>query len=81
MGRISLGKFKPLQNKLRFLSAYDSIGSLICQELLAGMNVPVEVGGQAEPRTAEYYKKRSCADMVEFAARIIENYLYEQGKL
>ena len=56
-------------------------GSLICAELLSGMKVPVEVGGAAEMRTAEYYKKRSCADMVALAAQIVEEYLQEQGIL
>ena len=56
-------------------------GSLICSELLSGMKVPVEVGGIAEARTAEYYKKRSCADMVALAAQIVEDYLIEQGIL
>ena len=56
-------------------------GSLICAELLNGMKVPVEVGGVAEHRTAEYYKKRSCADMVALAAQIVEEYLQEQGIL
>lgn len=60
---------------LQFKEEY---GSLICQELLSGMHLPVEVGGEAEPRTQEYYKKRSCADMVAFAAQIVENYLKEQ---
>ena len=50
-------------------------GSLICEELLKGMKLPVQVGGEAEARTEEYYKKRSCADMVGFAAEILENYL------
>ena len=56
-------------------------GSLICSELLSGMKVPVEVGGVAETRTTEYYKKRSCADMVALAAQIVEEYLQEQGIL
>ena len=56
-------------------------GSLICAELLSGMKVPVEVGGVAETRTTEYYKKRSCADMVALAAQIVEEYLQEQGVL
>ncbi|MBE7085334.1 MAG: C_GCAxxG_C_C family protein [Clostridiales bacterium] len=55
--------------------------SLICAELLAGMKVPVEIGGEAEKRTAEYYKKRSCADMVYLATEILENYLRVNGKL
>ena len=54
-------------------------GSLICSELLSGMKVPVEVGGVAEARTAEYYKKRSCADMVALAAQIVDEYLQEKG--
>lgn len=63
---------------LKFKQEY---GSLICQELLTGMNVPVQVGGEAEPRTEAYYKKRSCADMVAFTAEILETYLKEKGKL
>ena len=56
----------------------DKCGSLICEELLANMKVAVEVGGEAEPRTKEYYQKRSCADMVAFTAGILEEYLREQ---
>ena len=56
-------------------------GSLICAELLSGMNVPVQVGGVAEARTSEYYRKRSCADIVALAAQIIEEYLQEKGIL
>ena len=55
-------------------------GSLICGELLANMKVPVEVGGAAEARTKEYYKKRSCAEMVYLAADILERYLTEKNK-
>ena len=54
-------------------------GSLICAELLSGVNVPVEVGGVAEARTQEYYKKRPCGDMVALAAKILEEYLQEKG--
>ena len=56
-------------------------GSLICAELLSGMKVPVEIGGVAETRTSEYYKKRSCGDMVALAAQILEEYLQEKGVL
>ena len=56
-------------------------GSLICAELLSGMKVPVEIGGVAETRTSEYYKKRSCGDMVALAAQILEEYLQEKGIL
>ena len=56
-------------------------GSLLCAELLAGMKVPVEVGGNAEERTPKYYQKRACGDMVALAAQITEEYLREQNKL
>jgi C_GCAxxG_C_C family probable redox protein len=53
-------------------------GSLICADLLSGMKVPVEIGGEAEPRTAEYYKKRSCGNIVYRTAEILEEYLKEK---
>lgn len=59
----------------------EEYGSLICAELLASAKVPVVVGGEAEPRTEEYYKKRSCGDMVGQAAKILEEYLVEQKML
>ncbi len=58
----------------------EEYGSLICGELLSG-KVPVEVGGAAGERTQEYYKKRPCADMVAFAAEILEEYLSKRGVL
>lgn len=54
-------------------------GSLICGELLQGIKIPVEVGGVAEERTREYYKKRPCGELVYCAADILEKYLQEQG--
>ena len=53
----------------------EQTGSLVCGELLAAMKVPVEIGGEAEKRTTEYYKKRSCADMVASAVEILEERL------
>ncbi len=61
----------------RFKAEY---GSLICAELLSG-KVPVEVGGEAAPRTQAYYQKRPCAEMVGKAAQIVEEYLREIGRL
>ena len=59
----------------------EECGSLICAELLAGVRVPVEVGGEAEARTEAYYKKRPCGDIVQLAAQILEEYLIEKGIL
>ncbi len=56
-------------------------GSLICGDLLKGMKVPVQIGGEAEARTKEYYQKRSCADMVALAAEILEEYMVKKGIL
>ncbi len=50
-------------------------GSLLCGELLERMKLPVQVGGEAEQRTQEYYKKRSCADIVGSVAKILEEYV------
>jgi len=58
----------------------EELGSIICAELLAS-RVPVEVGGVAEARTQEYYKKRPCAEIVALVAEILENYLQTEGKL
>ena len=53
----------------------DENGSLICKDLLTGANLQVSVGGEAEKRTEEYYKKRPCAEIVYSAAKILEEYL------
>ena len=63
------------------LQFQEECGSLICADLLKAMEVPVEVGGAPEARTSEYYKKRSCGEIVETAARIVEDYCKEQGVL
>ena len=51
--------------------------SIICRELLgsgAGKDNP-----EPEKRTAEYYQKRPCADLVGMAAEIMEKYIVEQN--
>ena len=50
-------------------------GSLVCAELL-GLKKP-EGSPEASERTAQYYKKRPCAKMVETAARLFARYLEE----
>ena len=50
-------------------------GSIICKELL-GLAKP-EGSPVASERTKEYYKKRPCADLVEMAADMMEEYLAE----
>ena len=46
-------------------------GSIICRELLGDRS---QVTATPEPRTAEYYKKRPCAELVQMAAQILDDY-------
>jgi len=45
-------------------------GSIICRELLAGINS--DTSPVPEARTEAYYKKRPCADLAYIAAKILE---------
>ena len=56
-------------------------GSIICRELLTGAGLSGESGGEAEARTAEYYKKRPCPDLVALAAEVLAEMLCEKGGL
>ena len=44
-------------------------GSIVCRELLSG--IAATQGGVAEMRSAEYYKKRPCVELVKLAARLL----------
>ncbi len=48
-------------------------GSIICRELL-GLNVKHDTP-EASPRTAEYYKKRPCKEIIGCAAEILDEYI------
>ena len=88
-GMIEAVSTPDVQNKKEVYSAVQKLcgqfsaenGSLICADLLSGQNLSVTVGGVAEPRTDEYYKKRPCAELVYHAAQILEEYLHEKGIL
>ncbi len=54
-------------------------GSIVCRELLAG--VSHTDGGAPEQRSAEYYKKRPCPDQIEYAARILHEFLELHGDI
>ena len=51
-------------------------GSIVCRELLAG--VETTEGGDPEQRTAEYYEKRPCPNLVALAANVLDEYLREK---
>lgn len=50
-------------------------GSVICADLL-GAAMPKDNSAQPEARTAEYYKRRPCADKIYDCALIVEKYLF-----
>lgn len=50
-------------------------GSIICRDILEE-SAP---GGDPEPRTESYYKKRPCAEYVGMCARITEEYINMKG--
>ena len=52
--------------------------SIVCKELL-GLSKP-ESSSVPEERTAEYYKKRPCVQIVEDAAKATEKILFGEGK-
>lgn len=52
-------------------------GSIVCRELLAG--VGATVGGAADARTPEYYRKRPCAELAALSARIVVETLQESA--
>lgn len=57
-------------------------GSIVCRELL-GLGTSGADQPTPEPRTAEYYKKRPCGQLVMLAAAILDSYMeehpYEKG--
>lgn len=54
----------------------DENGSVICHELL-GLGKESEKSPKPDSRTAEYYKKRPCVELVECAAAILEDIIKE----
>ena len=50
-------------------------GSIVCRELL-GLSVKEEAP-VPEARTAEYYKKRPCKELIGMAAEILDEYISE----
>lgn len=51
----------------------EKTGSIICRELL--QETAAVPGSEPEARTAEYYRKRPCPQIVRQAAEILENVL------
>ena len=56
-------------------------GSIVCREILQNAGLSGEKGGEAEARTAEYYQKRPCPDLVALAAEVLGEMLCEKGLL
>ena len=56
-------------------------GSIVCREILKNAGLSGEKGGEAEARTAEYYQKRPCPDLVALASEVLGEMLWEKGIL
>lgn len=70
--RIGADKAKCYEAVQRFCENFrNETGSIICRELLKG--VGATAGGAPEARTAEYYRKRPCVELVKLAARIVSD--------
>lgn len=54
----------------------DETGSIVCRELL-GLAPKQSDSPVSEARTAAYYAKRPCAELVELAAKILSEHLPE----
>jgi len=54
----------------------DETGSIVCRELL-GLAPKQSDSPVSEARTATYYAKRPCAELVELAAKILSEHLPE----
>ena len=54
-------------------------GSIVCREILQNAGLSGDKGGEAEARTAEYYEKRPCPDLVYLAAEVLGEMLVDKG--
>lgn len=61
-------KIRALADKFR-----EENGSIICRELLGLQQA--EKSAVPEARTAEYYKKRPCAELCRYAAELLEEFI------
>lgn len=59
----------------------ERFGTINCGEMLRAASLKPETDPNPEKRTAEYYNKRPCPDIIEEAARIFAAYAIENGLL
>ena len=57
-------------------SATAEEGSIVCRELL-GLSKGENSGGEPTKRTAEFYAKRPCKEIIGKAAEILDRYIEE----
>ncbi len=76
-GKDKLKIYSIIQEACALIKA--ELGSLICAELLEGKVEVTFNNPKPDERTAEYYKKRPCADIVEFVANVTQRMLEKYG--
>ena len=75
-GEIKAEHYKKIQTLAeKFEEKY---GSIVCRELL-GLNVKHDLP-TPEPRTAEFYKKRPCKEIIEDAAAILDGFIKDENE-
>ncbi len=85
-GAVALGLIFPGKSKSEIYALVQKLalrfkeqnGSYQCGQLLTGAGIVTDNSPQAEPRTAGYYKKRPCAELVACAAEILEQIIEEE---
>ena len=87
-GAVVLGLLFPERNKTEIYVLVQELakrfreknGSYNCGELLSGAGVRTDTSPNAEARSAVYYKKRPCADLVSDSADLLAEIIEEQRK-
>lgn len=55
--------------------------TIVCEKLLELANVEAVKGGTPDERNEHYYRHRPCDELVYNAAKILEDYLIEVGRI
>ncbi len=75
-GEVKAGHYKRIQELAkRFEEKY---GSIVCRDLL-GLDVKHD-DPTPSPRNADFYKKRPCKEIIEYAALILEEYIENEKR-
>jgi C_GCAxxG_C_C family probable redox protein len=75
-GRIKAEHYSRIQSLAKRFE--DRFGSIVCRELL-GLNLKHDQPIPS-PRTDDFYKKRPCKEIIEYAAMILDEYIKNEER-